>query len=132
MLDWGMSFSDYLENKLLDHAFRNVAYTPPAAVYVALYTAAPSDSGGGTEVSGNGYARVEATFGAASGGEISNSSAVTFDPATGSWGEITHFGIFDAASSGNLLDHGALTTPKTIDAEDTADFAVGILTVTLD
>jgi hypothetical protein len=127
-----MSFSDYLENAVLDHVFRNVALTSPVAVYVALYTAAPSDAGGGTEVSGNGYARVEATFGAASGGEIANSSAVTFDPATGSWGEITHYAIFDAATGGNMLNHGALGTPKTIDAEDTADFAVGVLTVTLD
>jgi hypothetical protein len=63
-----VSFSDYLEDAVLDHVFRNTALTSPTTVYVALYTATPSDAGGGTEVSGGSYARTAGTFGAASGG----------------------------------------------------------------
>jgi hypothetical protein len=126
-----MSFSDYLENKLLDHTFRNTAFTSPTTVYAALFTAAPSDAGGGTEVSGNAYARVASTFGASSGGEIANSSAVTYDTATGSWGTVTHFAIFDAATNGNMLAYGALGSSKAIGADDTAEFAVGDITVSL-
>jgi hypothetical protein len=127
-----MSFSDYLEDAVLDHVFRNTALTSPTTVYTALYTAAPNDAGGGTEVSGNAYARVASTFGAASGGEIANSSAVTFDTATGSWGTVSHFAIFDAATDGNMLAHAALGASKSIAADDTAEFAVGDLTVSLD
>ncbi len=125
-------FSDFLEDELLDHVFRNAAYTPPATVYVALYTAAPSDSGGGTEVSGGSYARTAATFGAASGGAIANSGAVTFPQASASWGTVTHFGIFDASSAGNLLAWAALTASKAVGSGDTAEFAIGDLDVTLD
>lgn len=125
-------FSDFLENELLDHAFRNSSYTPPTTVYAALYTAAPSDSGGGTEVSGGSYARTAITFGAASGGAIANTSAVTFPTATGSWGTVTHFGIFDASTSGNLLAWNALSASKTVGSGDTASFAIGELDVTLD
>jgi hypothetical protein len=127
-----MSFSDYLEDAVLDHVFRNTALTSPTTVYAALFTAAPNDAGGGTEVSGNAYARVAATFGASSGGEIANSSAVTFDTATGSWGTVSHFAIFDAATDGNMLAHAALGASKAIAADDTAEFAVGDLTVSLD
>lgn len=124
--------SDFLENELLDHVFRNSAYSQPATVYVALYTAAPSDSGGGTEVSTGSYARTAVTFGAASGGAIANSGAVTFPQATGNWGTITHFGIFDASSSGNLLAWAALSASKVVNSGDTAEFAVGDLDITLD
>lgn len=102
--------SDYLENEILDHVFRNSAYTPPAAVYVGLYTTAPTDAGGGTEVSGSNYARTAVTFSAASGGAIANSAAVTFPTASGSWGTIVAFGIFDASSGGNLLAWNTLTS----------------------
>ena len=125
-------FSDYLEDELLDHAFRNSSYTPAATVYVGLYTAAPTDAGGGTEVSGGSYARVAVTFGAASGGAISNSGDVEFTEATGSWGTCTHFGIFDASVAGNLLGWDALTASKAINSGDTARFATGELDITLD
>lgn len=127
-----MSFSDYLEDAVLDHVFRNTALTSPTTVYVALYTATPSDAGGGTEVSGGSYARTAGTFGAASGGAIANSSAVTFPQASGSWGTVTHFGIFDAQTDGNLLAWAALDTGKAIGADDTAEFAIGDLEITLD
>ena len=100
-------------------------------MYVALYTVAPSDSGGGTEVSGNAYARTAVTFDAASGGSINN-QLVTFPTASGgNWGTITHFGIFDAVTAGNLLAHGALTESKVINDGDQLKFSAGNLTISL-
>lgn len=126
-------FSDYLENELLDHVLSVGAYSAPT-IYVGLYTATPSDSGGGTECSGGSYARVDASssFSAASGGSSANTSAITFPEATASWGTVTHFGIFDAATTGNLLLWGALDASKAVDSGDTVSFAIGDLTVTLD
>jgi hypothetical protein len=103
--------------------------------YVGLYTAAPTDAGGGTEVSGNNYARVAtagADWAAASGGATSNANAITFPTPSGSWGTVTHFGIFDASTAGNLLWWGLLTTSKTIGSGDSASFAAGALDLTDD
>ena len=123
--------SDYLENKLLDHVLRNSAYTPPAAVYVGLYTVAPTDAAGGTEVSGSGYAREVVTFGsAASGGTIANTAAVAFTAAGGDFGDIVAIGVFDAASAGNLLLWKAVPA-TTINDGDTANFPIGDIDVTL-
>lgn len=129
-----MSKSDFLENKLLDHVLRNTAYTPPATVYVGLFTVAPSDAGGGTEVpSTNAYARQAATFAAASGGSTSNSVAITFPTATpAGWNTVTHFGIFDASSGGNLLRWGALVPSKTIGVGDALTIPIGNLVCTED
>jgi hypothetical protein len=143
------SMSDYLENKLTDHVFRGVAYTAPTHLYVALFTAAPSDSGGGTEVSGGSYARVTldpsttnwaATNGAGTttnpssgtGGTTSNNSTITFPTATGSWGTVTHVGIFDAATSGNLLFWGALTSSEVVNTGGTFSFAASALSNQID
>lgn len=134
------SFSDYLENKVLDHVFGATSYSAPATTYVALFSAAPSDSGGGTEVSGGSYARVALTNNTtnwpnASSGSKSNGAAVTFPTASADWASgsnLTHFGIFDASSNGNLLGWGALTTAKPVLNGDTASFAIGALVVTLD
>lgn len=126
------SFSDYLENKVLDHVFKNTSYTSPTTVYVGLYTAAPTDSGGGTEVSGNAYARKAVTFSASSGGATSNSTTVTFDtPTPSGWGTVVAFGIFDALTTGNLLAWGDLTASKTINSGDTVTFQSGDLDLTL-
>jgi hypothetical protein len=125
-------FSDYLEDELLDHVLSNAAFTSPTTVYCALYTAAPSDAGGGTEVTGGSYAREAISFGAASSGSASNDTAVTFTTATASWGTVTHVGIFDASTAGNLLAWAALGTSKAIGIDDTANFAIGDITVTLD
>ncbi len=142
------AMSDYLENKLVDHIFRAQSFSAPATLYVALVTAAPSDSGGGTEVSGGSYARVAVTSSLANwagtqsagstvassgtGGQTSNNAAITFPaPSGANWGTVTHFGIFDAASSGNLLFHGALTASKTINDGDAApSFQAAQLAVT--
>lgn len=131
------SKSDYLEGKVLEHVLRNTAYSSPATVYVGLYTAAPNDastgSSGGTELSGNGYSRQSCAFSAASGGSISNSGTVTFGPNTTSgWGTVTHFGIFDASTNGNLLYWGALTASKTVAVGDSVSFGAGALVVTED
>ena len=133
--------SDYLEDKLLDHVLRNTAFTSPTTVYVGLFT--EGDSAGqntdlleeGTltnEVSGNGYARKAATFSAASGGSITTSGNITFDPASGgNWGTITHIAVLDASTAGNVLFYGTLTTSKTIEDGDTFQITAGNLTVTL-
>lgn len=128
------SLSDYLENKLLDHIRGKTSYTMPT-VYVGLFTAAPSDSGGGTEVSGGSYARKStagADWAAASGGSGANANDITFAAASASWGTVTHFGLFDASSGGNLLAWGSLTTSKAVGSGDTAKFAAGALVLTLD
>lgn len=142
--------TDYLENKIIDWMFRGQAYTPPTIIYVGLFTATPSDAGGGTEVSGGAYARAGLTgsltnwagtngaggTGVSSGssGITSNNVAITFPAPTGAnWGVITSFGIFDAADAGNLLFWGPLTTNKTVNDGDAApSFPAGTLTVTED
>jgi hypothetical protein len=127
------ALSNYSEKLLLDWMMTTGSATRPTAWYVALYTAAPSDSGGGTEVSGNGYSRQAVTFDAAStpGGTTSNTGAVTFTAAGGNWGTITHIGIHDASTSGNLLWHGSMTASKTIADGDTLEFATGNIDLTL-
>ncbi|WP_447983778.1 phage tail fiber protein [Nitrospira sp. Nam74] len=125
-------FSDFLENKLLDHAFRNVSYTPPATVYVALFTAAPSDAGGGTEVTGGAYARRAITFGAAAAGATSNSALITFPTPTANWGTVTHVALYDALTVGNQLAWGALTNSRVIITGDTVQINIGDLDLTLD
>lgn len=129
-----MSKSDYLENKILDHTTGKTAYTMPT-VYVGLFTAAPSDTGGGTEVTGGSYARkatVGADWAAAASGSTSNAATITFVTATASWGTVTHFGLFDAASAGNLLRWAPVTTPKAIGTGDVASFPTGNLLITED
>ena len=127
------AMSNFLENKLLDHALGTAAYTMPSNVYVALYTAAPSDAGGGTECSGNGYARKAASFNAAASGAADNSAAINFGaPSGGNWGTVTHFGIFDAITAGNLLIHGALTASKVTAEGDPVEFEAGNLDISAD
>jgi hypothetical protein len=127
------ALSDHAEALLLDWLMTNGSATRPTAWYVALYTAAPSDSGGGTEVSGSGYAREAVTFAAATspGGTTSNSGAVTFTASGGNWGSITHIGIHDAVSGGNLLWHGAMTASKTVNDGDTLEFSIGNIDLTI-
>lgn len=143
------ALSNFLENKVIDQLFRGQAYTFPSTLYVGLFTAAPSDTGGGTEVSGGSYARVSVTASlanwagtqaagsttASSGtsGTTSNNIAVTFPAPTANWGSVTHVGIFDASTSGNLLIHGALTIPKTVNNGDSGPtFQASALSFQLD
>ena len=124
------AMSNYLENALINEVLRATGYTAPSTVYVALFTSDPTDAGSGTECSGTSYARQSATFAAPSNGASSTSADINFPQAGGSWGTLTHFGIFDALTTGNLLVHGALTTSKTIDTGDVFKIASGSLTVT--
>ena len=123
--------SNYLETALINATLRNTSYTSPATVYVGLHTADPTDAGSGTEVSGGSYARTSVTFGAPSNGTSTNSAAVEFPQATGNWGTVSHIGIWDASSTGNLLYHTALDTSKTIETGDIFKIASGSLSVTL-
>lgn len=132
-----MSKFNYLSLKQLDGALGGADFVRPATVYVALYTTAPTGSGGGVECSGGAYARVPVTnnatnFPAASGSTPTkaNGTAITFPTATASWGTATHFGIFDAASAGNGLHFGALSTARLIAIGDTPSFAASALTFT--
>ncbi len=124
------AMSDYLENKILDHVLGTTAYTAPTTVYVGLATASFADDNSGTELTGNNYSRVSATFDAAASGTTDNSAAIEFAAATGSWGTVSHFGIFDASSGGNLLIHGAFTTGKAIASGDVLKISTGDLDIT--
>jgi hypothetical protein len=124
------AMSDYLENEILDHILSVGSYTMPSAVYVGLSTGSFNDDNSGTELSGSNYSRVAATFSAASSGTTSNSAAIEFAAATGSWGSVSHFGVFDAAVSGNLLIHGAFTAAKTIENGDVLKISTGDLDIT--
>ena len=126
-------FSDYLEDKVLEHVFGGNAYTAPSTLYVALYTSAPSDTGGGTEVSGGGYVRQTTTF-TVSGTNpttASNTGAIEYPTATANYGTVTSVGIFDALSGGNLLAYANLTASKVVSTGDVFRFNAGDLDVTL-
>jgi len=125
--------SNYLENAMLNATLNNTAFTTVATPYISLHTADPTDDGSGAEVSGGSYARTSASFATASGtgGSVATDADVTFPTATASWGTVTHIGIWDASSSGNLLYHTALDSSKTIDSGDIFKITSGNLTVTL-
>lgn len=126
------AFTNYLENKIMAYVFSGTAFSSPSAsLYVGLFTAAPGEGGGGTEVSGNGYNRKIVSMTTA-GNASTNSAAVEFDVATGSWGTITYAGVFDAVTSGNLLAYGELTASKTIASGDVFRIPAGDLDITLE
>ena len=129
------ALSNYAELKVLDLLFKNTAFTAPNA-YLALFTSDPTDAGSGTEVASSyDYARVQIDnkMASASGGSITNNANITFAPANGgSFGTVTHIGIYDAATSGNLLAHGQLAASKQIDDGDTFQITTGSLTVSID
>ena len=137
------AMSDYLETQLRAHLFRTSSFTKPTVLAIGLFISAPSDAGGGTEVSGGSYARVarnpsDSNWTAAdnTNGVTTNAADVTFPAPSANWGttpnpQVTHFGIFDASSAGNLLFWGALTTARTINSGDAAPFfPAGSLSVT--
>lgn len=138
--------SDYLELEILDHILGegNRNYTPATNLYIGLHTADPTDAGTGTEVSGNAYARVNADVDSSSGAfdaatqpstgstYSANTQTITFPTASGgNWGTISHIGIWDASTSGNLLFHGALTASKVVNDGDTFQIQAGNLVISL-
>jgi len=139
-----MPFTSYLDQKLIKHTLGGGAYTAPTTLYFALFTATPSASGGGTEVSGVNYTRIAGTFSFAASGngwQATNAATVQFSAAgTGGWGLITHFAIFDASTGGNMLAYATLTDPasgyvtalsKQVDYGDSIRFDTGAAIVTL-
>lgn len=121
--------SDYLENKIIDATLRGVSYTTPANVYMALYTSDPMDDNSGSELVAASYARTLTTFAAAVNGLTSNSNEVLFPAATTDWGTVTHIGIMDASTGGNLLYHAPLTYPKIILNGDLFRVSIGNITI---
>lgn len=132
------NMSDFLEVELRKHLFRTGSYTKPTVLGVALFTVTPADSGGGTEVTGGSYARVDLppldanwTGASATSGLTDNAVAITFPTPSANWGVVVAFGIFDATTAGNLLVWGPITPNKTINNGDPApSFAIGALDVT--
>ena len=125
-----MSFTNFLETEILDHVFAGAAYTAPSTLYLGLFTAAPGEAGGGTELSGSAYVRKAIAF-TTSGDTTSNNAAVEFPTATGSWGTVTHVGVFDASTSGNLMVYATLTASKTVASGDVFRVPSGDLDITL-
>jgi hypothetical protein len=128
------SFSDYTENLVLNWLLTTNSATRPTAWYVGLFTAAPSDTGGGTEVSGSGYARKATGTMTITGTATTatNAAAIEFDPASGgNWGTLTYAAIFDASTGGNMLSWAQLTTARTINDGDVFRIPASSLTVTL-
>lgn len=129
--------TNYLESKLLDHVLGGTVYTVPGTLYLALFTSAPGETGGGTEVSGGNYARVSITNNTtnwpnAVNGSKSNGVAFTFPQATADWGTVVATAIMDAATVGNMLYYGDLAQSKAINNGDTASFAIGSIVVAED
>jgi hypothetical protein len=127
-----MSFSDTFETRVLTWVFTNGSATRPTAWYLALFTTDPADDASGTEVStsGTAYARQSATF-SVTGDTASNTAAIEFPTATASYGTVSHVGVFDASTGGNLIAHAALTTSKAIDTGDVFRVPTGDLDITL-
>lgn len=126
-----MSFTTFLDNKVLDHVLGTTSYTAPANVYIGLFTSATNAAGGGTECTGGSYSRKSMSFDAAAAGAVDNPSAVEFSTATGIWGTITHTAVFDSVSGGNMLAQTALTASKAIGVGDVFRFQAGDFDVTL-
>jgi hypothetical protein len=125
------AFSDYAEDAVLDHVLGTAALTSPAAVYLALFITDPTDAGSGTEVSTGGYARQAITFNAAVGGVATSDADVSFTASGSAYGTVTHIGIYDAVSGGNLLVHTQLSASRLVSDGDTLTFSAGNVAFTL-
>lgn len=142
------ALSDFAENKIVDATLRGQAIGAPATWYIALYTACPTDSTSGTEVTVGSYARVAVTAGLAqwagtqsagsttassgTGGTTSNNAVISFPTPTASWGTVVCWAITDASTAGNIWIYSALTTSKTINTGDSVSFAIGAATFQID
>jgi hypothetical protein len=125
----------YLEKKLLDHVLSGENYTPPAALYLALFTANPGRAGAQTnEISDPDYTRLPITFTAAaddsvSGSYCENAYDIEFAQATVGWGTVTHVMVMDAETGGNGLYYGALDISKVIGVDDFVRVPAGELVI---
>ena len=129
------ALSNYLENALMNHLYKNTAHTPSASLYIALFTSDPAEDASGTECAGASYARIEMTssdWSAVSNGQVSNANQITFPTASaGDWGTISHAAIFDSGSGGNMYHYGALNSTVTLSTGDGFLFAAGNLVLSL-
>lgn len=137
-------FSNYSETNIINATLRGTAFPLPSAVYLALFTSDPTDAKSGNEVTTAAwpaYARQDAAAGAAIStgwgapvnGVTSNAKKLEFQPNNGAGSVVvTHIGLLDAATNGNLLYHSALAQPKTIDPTDSINFPIGSIVVTVD
>jgi hypothetical protein len=107
-----MGISTTHGNEIIDHILKGTALAQETNLYLGLFTAAPTDAGGGTEVTGNGYLRIiHNAWDAAASKASANTGTAAFAAASGGpWGLVSHFGIFDALTTGVLLQHGMLAT----------------------
>lgn len=127
-----MSFSNNYETLVLQWALAPASSpTRASATYIGLYTAAPGEAGGGTEVSGGSYVRESVTF-TVSGDTASNDATIEFTAATAAWGTITHVAVLDAVSGGGIIAYAALDVTKVIGIGDILRFNAGDIDVTLD
>jgi len=124
------SFSNYLEDAVLNYVFRNSGTPTSTNVHLALFTVAPGEAGGGTEVTGSGYARQSTAFGASSGGAIANTAEEAFTASGGSFGTVVAMALFDASSGGNMIAYDVIDSAVVGDG-DTISFAVGAIDITL-
>jgi hypothetical protein len=124
-----MPKSNYLNNVVLNSSLRAISWTPPAQVYVALFTVAPTANGGGTEVTGGAYVRQTVTFGSPASQTCTNTGAISFPLATASWGTVVAFALFDQPTAGNMLYFANLSAPRSIVVNDQMIFPVGQLAV---
>jgi hypothetical protein len=127
-----MPSTNYLGNILLDFILGAVSYSPPATVYIGLFTATPTPSTAGTEVAGGSYGRVAITndtteFPVAVSKSKSNANSVTFAAATAGWGTVVAIGVFDDLTAGNLMLFASLSTPRLVNTGDAPNFAIGQL-----
>ena len=139
--------TDFLENKIADWLFRGQAYAPPATVYIAAFTVSPTDTGGGTEVTGGGYARQAivsnltnwsgtqgagtTTVSSGTGGQISNNVLIDFGTASAGYGTVVSFAAFDAVTAGNMILFSTLGTSKTVSTGDRLTIPAGSQTWTV-
>ena len=132
-MEAALSFSNSTETLVLNWLLTAGSATRPTAWYLALFTSNPDEDASGTEVStvGTAYVRQSATF-TVSGNTASNSAAIEFPTATASYGTVSHVGVFDAETSGNLLAYAALSTSKAIDTGDVLRVNLGELDIALD
>ena len=126
-----MSLSNAFETTTLEWLFTTTSVTRPTAWYLALYTVAPGEGGGGTECSGTSYARQSFTM-SVSGNLATNTANVEYPTAGGSWGTIVAVGVFTAVTGGTLIAYGDLTASKTIATGDVLRVPAGDLDITLD
>ena len=117
-------FSTNLAQKVANHFFRKVPQTATAGTYLALFVADPTDDNiTANEVVAPWYVRKEILSWSAPQQDtdsvyITNSNEVRFAATTGNSVQVTHYGIYDALTSGNLLDSGQLAEAKTLNVDD--------------